>query len=339
MKFIENARVQVSSGNGGNGCVSFRREKNIEFGGPDGGNGGRGGDVVVVGSDNKSTLIDFRYRKHFAAENGRNGAGRGCTGRGGNDLIIEVPLGTEIWSEGVLLADIVSLEQREMILKGGAGGAGNACFKSSVNQAPRTAVPGELGQVMWLDLKLKLLADVGFIGFPNAGKSTLLNALTRTSAKTADYPFTTLFPQLGVLILNYQEIILADLPGLIEDAHKGKGLGHRFLSHTQRCRLLVHVIDASCPDPVESYHLIRKELGSYDEDLLKKPEVIVLNKKELVDEQELQEKSTALETFGPVFTISALARLDLEPFIEFLGKLFHELKQAEEEAFKALPQK
>ena len=322
MQFVQDAKIFVKSGAGGNGCVSFRREKNIEFGGPDGGNGGKGGDVILCANSTRATLLDFRFKRQYAAESGAPGAGRRCTGRAGEDLLLSVPLGTEVWIEGEKVADIISKHQRVMLLQGGKGGAGNACLKNSMHQTPRVAYPGDLGTEAWVELKLKLLADVGLIGMPNAGKSTLLNAVTKANSKVGDYPFTTLFPKLGVVIWDDKEVVLADLPGLIEDAHLGRGLGHRFLSHAQRCRILVHVIDATMPEAFLNYQRIRQELHAFDPELTQKPEIVALNKSETLEEEQRSTLLTEFKDISDVLFISALYQQDLTLLTDKIRRYF-----------------
>ncbi|MCB9973498.1 MAG: GTPase ObgE [Rhodospirillales bacterium] len=280
MKFLDQAKIYLKSGNGGPGCLSFRREKFVEFGGPDGGNGGKGGDVIFRAAKNLNTLIDFRYTQHFKAESGHNGEGRNKSGAGGKDCIITVPIGTEVIAEDkeTILADMTEDGQEILFLKGGDGGFGNTHYKSSTNQAPRRTTPGWPGQEMAVWLRLKLIADIGLVGLPNAGKSTFLAACTRAHPKIADYPFTTLHPNLGVAKIGDQEIIIADIPGLIEGASEGHGLGDRFLGHVERTKALLHIIDATQDDPAKAYKIIRKELKAYGNGLAEKPEVIVLNK-------------------------------------------------------------
>jgi GTP-binding protein len=295
MKFLDEAKIFLKSGHGGDGCVSFRREKFIEFGGPDGGDGGRGGDIILKTVSSLNTLIDFRYKQHFKAEPGHNGAGRQRTGRSGNPLIIEVPIGTQIYADDkkTLLLDLDKPEMKVIFLKGGEGGKGNIHFKSSVQQAPRRSTPGGRGQDAWVWLRLKLLADVGIIGLPNAGKSTFLRAVTRAKPKVADYPFTTLHPQLGVVGIDYNEFVIADIPGLIEGAHQGVGLGTRFLGHIERCRVLLHLIDATSDNIEKDYQTIRHEISSYGYGLEKKPEVIGLNKCDLLSQEDILKKMMA----------------------------------------------
>ena len=301
MHFIDEAKIFLKSGDGGNGCVSFRREKFIEYGGPDGGDGGRGGNIIVRADKNINTLIDFRYKQHFKAQTGEHGMGRNRSGSAGEDLIINVPIGTQILSEdgSTILYDVVDENQEFIIARGGDGGFGNTYFKSSVNQAPRKFIPGFPGQEMWVWLKLKLLCDVGLVGLPNAGKSTFLSTVTSAKPKIADYPFTTLKPQLGVVYIDEHEFVMADLPGLIEGASEGVGLGHRFLKHVERCRVVMHLIDISAEDLEGTYTLIRNELGNFSQELLEKPEIIALSKIDLIaSAEEIEEKRAALEKFS-----------------------------------------
>ncbi|MDR2723887.1 MAG: GTPase ObgE [Holosporaceae bacterium] len=280
MKFLDRVKIFLKAGDGGNGCLSFRREKFIEFGGPDGGDGGKGGDVYFEGSSNLNTLVDYRYQQYFKAKRGVNGGSRNCSGAQGEDLILKVPVGTEILDESNqnIIADILAEGQRFLIARGGDGGRGNSKFKSSINQAPRRADKGEPGEEFGVWLQLKLIAEVGLVGLPNAGKSTFLSATTRARPKIADYPFTTLAPQLGVVSVAGSEFILADLPGLISGAHVGRGLGDKFLAHLERCAILIHLIDISQEDTFAAYETIRRELKMYSCCLDKKLEVIALNK-------------------------------------------------------------
>ena len=280
MKFLDEAKVYIPSGAGGNGCVSFRREKFIEFGGPNGGDGGRGGDVVIEAVNGLNTLIDYRYQQHFKAQRGGNGMGKDRHGANGKDVVLRVPLGTQVYEEDgeTLLADLTDIGQRVTIAKGGNGGFGNAYFKSSTNQAPRHANPGQPGEERTIRLRLKLIADAGMIGLPNAGKSTFLAAVSAAKPKIADYPFTTLHPQLGVVRVDEREFVLADLPGLIEGAHEGVGLGDRFLGHTERCRVLLHLIDGTGEDAGADYKTVRAELEAYGHGLTDKPEIVALSK-------------------------------------------------------------
>lgn len=280
MKFLDEAKIYVRSGHGGPGCVSFRREKYVEFGGPDGGNGGKGGDVIFIAVTDLNTLIDFRYQQHFRAQNGQNGMGRNRTGHGGEDVVIKVPVGTQLIDEDkeTVLADFTEEGQKLVFLKGGDGGFGNAHYKSSTNQAPRKSTPGWEGAERAVWLRLKLIADAGLVGLPNAGKSTFLAAVSRAKPKIADYPFTTLHPNLGVVKAGDKDFVIADIPGLIEGAHEGHGLGDRFLGHVERTSVLLHLIDITQDDLVEAYNTIRQELEAYGHGLADKPEIIALNK-------------------------------------------------------------
>jgi GTPase len=297
MKFLDQCKIYLKSGDGGAGAMSFRREKFIEFGGPDGGDGGKGGNVVVIAADNLNTLIDYRYRQHFRAQQGRGGAGAGRTGAGGRDLVLRVPVGTQILTDDkeTVLADLVRPSQRAVLLRGGDGGFGNAHYKSATNQAPRRADPGWPGQEMWVWLRLKLIADAGLVGLPNAGKSTLLARLSQARPKIADYPFTTLNPQLGVVRIDDEtEFVLADLPGLIEGASEGAGLGTRFLGHVERCAVILHLIDGTEEDVVGAYRTIRDELAGYGHGLGDKPEIVGLNKIDAIDPAIVERKRRAL---------------------------------------------
>ncbi|MDR0677444.1 MAG: GTPase ObgE [Holosporaceae bacterium] len=278
MKFLDKAKIFIKAGDGGNGCLSFRREKFVEFGGPDGGDGGKGGNVYVEGTNRLNTLIDYRYQQHFLAQRGENGKSSNKTGADGEDLILKVPTGTEISGDWGGIVDIIESGRKVLIARGGKGGRGNARFKSSINQAPRRADNGEKGDELWISLQLKLIADVGLIGMPNAGKSTFLSTTTRAQPKIADYPFTTTIPQLGVARIGRQEFVLADIPGLINGAHLGRGLGDKFLAHIERCRILIHLIDITSENIFSSYEAIREELERYGASLNQKPEIIALNK-------------------------------------------------------------
>jgi GTP-binding protein len=297
MHFIDEARIFLKSGNGGNGCVSFRREKFVERGGPNGGNGGRGASIVFVADGHMNTLLSFRYKQHFRAENGESGKGSDMDGKSRSAMILKVPVGTQILNEdlSLVLYDFTEEGQEYEILKGGKGGIGNAHFKSSTNQAPRFAIPGEITEEISVYLQLKLLADAGLVGLPNAGKSTFLASVTNAKPKIADYPFTTLKPGLGVVKIEDNEFVLADIPGLIEGAHLGSGLGDRFLKHIERCKILIHLIDASSDDVVADYHVIRKELDSYSQSLTEKTEIVCLNKIDIISQELLDEKTAALE--------------------------------------------
>ena len=280
MKFLDEAKVYIASGAGGNGCVSFRREKFIEFGGPNGGDGGKGGNVVVEAVTGLNTLIDYRYQQHFKAQRGGNGMGRDRAGANGKDVVLKVPAGTQVYEEdgATLIADLTQVGERVTISKGGNGGFGNAHFKSSTNRAPRHANPGQPGEERTIRLRLKLIADAGLIGLPNAGKSTFLAAVSAAKPRIADYPFTTLHPQLGVVEVDGREFVLADLPGLIEGAHEGTGLGDRFLGHTERCCVLLHLIDGTAEDAGAAYKIVRDELEAYGQGLTEKPEIVALSK-------------------------------------------------------------
>jgi len=280
MKFLDEAKVYIRSGDGGNGCVAFRREKFIEFGGPNGGNGGRGGDVVVACVDGLNTLIDYRYQQHFKAQRGTNGMGKDRSGANGQDVVLKVPVGTQVFEDDreTLIADLTRVCERFVLARGGNGGFGNAHFKSSTNRAPRHANPGLPGEERWIRLRLKLIADAGLIGLPNAGKSTFLAAVSAARPKIADYPFTTLHPGLGVVGVDGREFVLADIPGLIEGAHEGLGLGDRFLGHVERCKILLHLVDGTTEHAGEAYRTVRRELEAYGSVLADKPEIVALSK-------------------------------------------------------------
>ncbi len=296
MKFLDEAKIYVKSGDGGNGCVAFRREKYIEFGGPNGGDGGRGGDVWIEAVDGLNTLIDFRYRQHFKAGRGHHGMGKDRTGASAPPLIIKVPAGTQILENDkeTLIADLTAPGQRVLLARGGDGGFGNAHFKSSTNRAPRRADPGHPGEEHWVWLRLKLIADAGIVGLPNAGKSTFLAAVSRARPKIADYPFTTMHPQLGVAVFRERDFVLADIPGLIEGAHEGTGLGDRFLGHIERCGALLHLVDGTQEDVAGAYRTIRHELAAYGGGLDGKPEVVALNKIDALTHDQRQSRQAAL---------------------------------------------
>ncbi len=319
MNFLDEAKVYVRSGDGGNGCLSFRREKFVPRGGPDGGNGGRGGDVVALAEPGLNTLIDFRYRQHFKAKKGGNGAGANRTGADAATLVLRLPVGTQIIDDDreTVLADIDEIGARVVLAKGGDGGFGNAHFKSSTNRAPRRADPGHPGEERWVWLRLKLLADAGLVGLPNAGKSTLLSRLSAARPKIAAYPFTTLKPQLGVARLGDDEFVVADIPGLIEGAHEGAGLGTRFLGHVERCAVLVHLVDGTAADPAADYRVVRAELEQYGHGLSDKPEVVCLNKIDALDEAMIAQARSALEqeAGAAVFAISAAAGEGIPPML------------------------
>jgi GTP-binding protein len=297
MKFLDEAKVYIASGAGGNGCVSFRREKFIEFGGPNGGDGGKGGDVVIEAVTGLNTLIDYRYQQHFKAQRGGNGMGKDRAGANGKDAVLKVPVGTQVYEEDgeTLLADLTEVGQRVTIAEGGNGGFGNAHFKSSTNRAPRHSNPGQPGEELTIRLRLKLIADAGLIGLPNAGKSTFLAAVSAAKPKIADYPFTTLHPQLGVVEVDGREFVLADLPGLIEGAHEGTGLGDRFLGHTERCRVLLHLIDGTSDDAGEAYKIVRGELEAYGQGLTDKPEIVALSKSDALTKDAIKTQAGKLK--------------------------------------------
>ena len=311
MKFLDQAKVYLRSGNGGNGAIAFRREKYIEFGGPDGGDGGRGGDVWAEAVDGLNTLIDYRFQQHFKAGSGMPGAGQNRTGHGGADVVLKVPVGTQILEDDkeTLLADFTKVGQRIRLLVGGNGGFGNSHFKSSTNQSPRRANPGLEGEELWVWLRLKLIADAGLVGLPNAGKSSFLAAVSRARPKIADYPFTTLTPNLGVVGVDDAEFVMADIPGLIEGAHDGVGLGTRFLGHVERCGVLLHVVDGAQEDVAGAYRTIRQELTAYGGGLDEKTEVLALNKCDALTDEVIEERRAALEeaSGGPVLSMSAIA--------------------------------
>ena len=311
MKFLDLARVTIRSGSGGNGCISFRREKYIEYGGPDGGDGGRGGDVWAEAVDGLNTLIDFRYQQHFFAKNGQGGAGRQRTGKDGDDITLRVPVGTEILDEDqdTVLADLTEIGQRVRLAAGGNGGFGNLHFTSSTNRAPRHANPGQPGVEREIWLRLKLIADVGLLGLPNAGKSTFLAATSNARPKIADYPFTTLHPNLGVVGVDETEFVVADIPGLIEGAHEGKGIGDRFLGHVERSAMLLHLVDGTSEDVAADWQTIIDELEAYGGALAEKPRLTVLNKIDALDEEEREEKRAALAAVaGHTFLMSGVSR-------------------------------
>ena len=292
MKFLEQAKIFIKAGNGGSGSASFRREKFVEFGGPDGGDGGDGGSIIIESDRNLNTLIDFRYSQHFKAQHGQSGSKKNKTGGRGKDLVLKVPVGTQIYEEdnNTLIYDFLKNKEKFLLAAGGKGGLGNVRFKSSTNRAPKKKTNGKIGEEFWIWLQLKVIADIGIIGLPNAGKSSLLSALTRARPKIANYPFTTINPNLGVCYIKNKEIILADIPGLVEGAHKGVGLGDKFLRHVERCKILLHMIDVSEEDLVGNYNKIRSELLAYDKNLYKKKEIIVFNKSDIIQKDQLKNK-------------------------------------------------
>ena len=297
MKFLDQVKIYVKAGNGGSGSPSFRREKFVEFGGPDGGDGGKGGSVILISERNLNTLIDYRYQQHFKAERGKDGSGKNKTGKGGEDLYLKVPLGTQVFEEDnkTLIYDFKSQKEEFLVASGGKGGFGNTRFKSSTNRAPKKFTKGGQGEEFWIWLQLKTIADIGIIGLPNAGKSSLLASMTSANPKIANYKFTTINPNLGVVSYDDKEVTLADIPGLIEGAHTGTGLGIKFLKHIERCKTLLHLIDITEDDLFISYNQVRKELSKYSKDLVKKKEIVVLNKTDLIDEEEKKEKIKKLK--------------------------------------------
>jgi len=290
MKFLDQAKIYIKAGNGGTGASSFRREKYIEFGGPDGGDGGNGGSIILESERNLNTLIDFRYKQHFKSENGKPGSKKNKTGASGKDLILKIPVGTQVYEEdnNTLIYDFADNKDRFVVATGGKGGLGNTRFKSSTNRAPRRKTDGSKGEEFWVWLQLKVIADAGIIGLPNAGKSSFLSKCTRAKPKIANYPFTTINPNLGVLNINHKEIVLADIPGLIEGSHKGIGLGDKFLRHIERCKTLIHLIDISEENVLENYLKVRNELSKYDKNILKKKEIIIFNKADLVNKEAVE---------------------------------------------------
>ncbi|EHL97734.1 Obg family GTPase CgtA [Acetobacteraceae bacterium AT-5844] len=337
MKFLDEAKIWVKAGDGGDGVVAFRREKYIEFGGPDGGNGGRGGDIIVEAVPGLNTLIDYRYSQHFKARKGGNGAGSDRTGAASDDVVLKVPVGTVILAEDkeTILADLTEAGQRATICKGGDGGHGNAHFKTSTNRAPRRADKGWPGEERWLWLRLKLIADAGLLGLPNAGKSTFLSVASAAKPKIADYPFTTLNPQLGVVRLNAtEEFVLADIPGLIEGAAEGAGLGTRFLGHVERCAVLLHLIDGSQPDPVGAYNTVRAELEEYGAGLTEKPEIVALNKTDAMTPQARTSRVKALEraTGRPVRLISGVTGEGVQEILRELADTVYRSREETAEA-------
>jgi len=333
MQFLDEAKVFVRAGDGGNGCVSFRREKFIEFGGPNGGDGGKGGDVIVECVANLNTLLDFRYQQHFKAKKGGNGMGQNRTGAGGADVVLKVPPGTQILDEDgeTLIADLTEPGERVVLFKGGNGGFGNARFKTSTNRAPRHANPGQKGEEMYIWLRLKLIGDAGIVGLPNAGKSTFLAAVSAAKPKIADYPFTTLHPNLGVVRIDSTDFVLADIPGLIEGAHEGAGIGDRFLGHVERTAVLLHMVDATGEDPVAAYGIVRGEVEAYGEGLEDKPEVLVLSKADAVPKDELKKKVRALKKAAGVepFVASAATGEGVQEVLRALAVEIEKLRTAE----------
>ena len=327
MKFLDQAKIYIKAGDGGSGSASFRREKFIEFGGPDGGDGGHGGSIVFTADNNLNTLIDFRYQQHFKADKGESGKGQKKTGKSGKDLILKVPVGTQIFEEdnNTLIEDLVKPEQKIIIANGGKGGLGNVRFKSSTNRTPRKKTDGDKGESFWIWLQLKVIADIGIVGMPNSGKSSLLSVLTSAKPKIANYPFTTINPNLGVANYNNKEITLADIPGLIEGAHEGIGLGDKFLRHIERCKNILHLIDITDDNLLENYSKVRKELVKYSKKLTKKREIIVFNKIDMVSDQEINKKIDifAKKIKKKIYPISALKHKGLTTIKRELIKYVH----------------
>jgi GTP-binding protein len=331
MRFLDQAKIYVKAGSGGDGCVSFRREKFIPRGGPDGGNGGRGGAVIGRAVAELNTLIDFRYKQHFRAPRGGHGRGKERTGASGADLVLDLPVGTEVLAEDgtTTIADLAAPDQTVVLARAGAGGLGNCAFKSSTHRAPRESTPGEPGEERWLWLRLKLLADAGLVGVPNAGKSTFLAAVSRAKPKIADYPFTTLAPKLGTVAVGHDRFVIADIPGLIEGAHQGAGLGDRFLGHIERCRVLIHLVDGTVDDVGAAWRTVRHELGAYDPRLLDRPELLCLNKADSLTEQvaETRRKQLAAAAGKPVHLTSGVSGQGLE---EVLRAAYRTIARARE---------
>ena len=334
MKFLDQAKVFIQSGNGGPGSVSFRREAHVPRGGPDGGDGGRGGSIIAECVQGLNTLIDYRYQQHFKAKSGCPGAGRNRAGLSGEDVTLKLPVGTQILNEDgdLVLADLTEIGQKITLAQGGDGGRGNAAFKSSTNQAPRRADKGFPGMGMWVWLRLKLIADAGLVGLPNAGKSTFLAATSAAKPKIADYPFTTLHPGLGVVGVDDHEFVLADIPGLVEGAHEGIGLGHRFLGHVERCQVLLHLVDGTADDPVGNWQTIRKELAAYDSELGAKQEITAISKSDSLTDDQIDELKSALQKAGAE-QVMAISAVTGQGMIDLLRRLYGTITQgrAEEE--------
>ena len=331
MKFLDQAKVYIRSGDGGAGAVSFRHEKFLEFGGPDGGDGGRGGDVWAVAVDGLNTLIDYRYQQHFKAKTGMHGMGRNMTGAKGADVILKVPVGTQIFEEDneTLICDLTEIGQKFCLAKGGNGGFGNLHFTTSTNRAPRRANPGLEGIERTIWLRLKLIADCGLVGLPNAGKSTFLASVTAAKPKIADYPFTTLHPHLGVVRIDGREFVLADIPGLIEGAHEGVGIGDRFLGHVERCQVLLHLVSAQEEDVSKAYQIIRDELEAYGHGLSEKPEVVALSQVDILDEETKQIKQKQLEQISgkKIHLLSAVTHAGIEETLRSIAKIIEESRK------------
>ena len=332
MKFLDEAKVYVRSGDGGNGCVAFRREKFIEFGGPSGGDGGHGGDVIVEAVDGLNTLIDYRFQQHIKARPGGIGMGKDRHGANGADVVVKVPIGTQVFDDDkiTLIADLTEVGQRVVLAEGGNGGFGNARFKTSTNRAPQHANPGKPGEERWIWLRLKLIADAGLVGLPNAGKSTFLAAVSAAKPKIADYPFTTLNPQLGVFAIDDAEFVLADLPGLIEGAHEGAGLGDRFLGHTERCRVLLHLVDGTGEHAGKAYKSVRAELEAYGHGLAEKPEIVALSKADALTPAQIKEQTSRLKRVckKTPLVLSALSGVGVQEVLRALLKVINETRLA-----------
>ncbi len=327
MKFLDQVKIYVKAGDGGSGSASFRREKFVEFGGPDGGDGGKGGSIIFIVDRNLNTLIDFKYQQHFKAEHGQDGKGKKKTGKSGKDLILKVPVGTQIFEEdnNTLIDDLTKTDQKVCVANGGEGGMGNTRFKSSTNRAPRKKTNGNIGESFWIWLQLKVIADIGIVGMPNSGKSSLLSVLTNAKPKIADYPFTTINPNLGIITYNNKEVTLADIPGLIEGAHEGVGLGDKFLKHIERCKNILHLIDITNDNLLENYSKVRKELFKYNNILTKKEEIIVFNKIDMISNEEINNK---IDIFSKkirkkIYTISALKHKGLSTIKKILVRYVH----------------
>jgi GTP-binding protein len=341
MKFLDEAKIYIRSGDGGNGCVGFRREKFIEFGGPNGGDGGHGGDVIVLAVDGLNTLIDYRYQQHFKAKNGGGGMGKDRHGANGDDIVLKVPAGTQVYEEDgeTLLADLADVGQRAVLAKGGNGGFGNAHFKTSTNRAPRHANPGLPGEERTIRFRLKLIADAGIVGLPNAGKSTFLAAVSAAKPKIADYPFTTLHAQLGVAAVDGREFVLADIPGLIEGAHEGIGLGDRFLGHVERCRVLLHLIDGTGEHAGTAYKTVRAELEAYGQGLSEKPEIVALNKADALSPEQLKQQTARLKRAAKTtpLVISAVTGQGVTEALRALVKVIGTTKTATDRSLAVEP--
>ena len=337
MKFLDEVKIYISSGNGGPGCLSFRREANVPKGGPDGGNGGDGGNVIIKTIDNLNTLIDYRYKQHFKAKSGQHGMGKNRNGHNADDIILKVPFGTEVLNEdkNIKLADLVDKDDNIILAKGGIGGKGNAFFKSSTNQSPRHAQPGEKGEERIIWLRLKLIADVGLVGLPNAGKSTFLSKISSSRPKIADYPFTTLYPNLGVNRTDDTEFVVADIPGLIKDAHIGKGLGHKFLGHIERCKVLLHLIDITNKNIMESFQIIENELKAYSEKVYNKDQILVFTKCDAFNENKLNDIKKNINGINVknAFFISSVTGLNIDSLCRKVIKMINNEKEKDYATF------